>query len=95
MPQIDIRFAVPGSNAALADELGDIGLAAASLGGLGLLLWAVPSLALSVPGLLVIGVMLAQLAGGLAWLPLARRRIGGFDLGQRSRSPKAGQSQRG
>jgi len=90
MPQMENHFAVPGSNTAMADDLGDIGLAAASLGGLGMLLWAVPSLALSVPGLLVIGVMLAQLAGGFAWLPLVRRRIGGFDLGQRSRSTKPG-----
>ncbi len=61
-------------------DFGEIGLAAFSLGGFGAFLWAVPSLALSVPGLLLVVVILAQAAGGLAWIPIARRKIGGFGL---------------
>jgi hypothetical protein len=75
--------------------LGEIGLAAASLGGLGVFLWAVPSLALSVPGLLLVGAVLAQAAGGLAWIPIARRKIGSFGLrGNRPRGA-LGQAQAG
>jgi len=51
---------------------------ASNLGGVGVLLWAVPAAALGIPGFLVILVVLLQAAGGLLWLPLARRRIGGF-----------------
>ena len=81
MPSIEDNFAVPGvGGAATVGALGDIGLAAASLGGFGLFLWAVPSLALSVPGVLVIVVILAQAAGGFAWIPVVRRKIGGFDF---------------
>jgi hypothetical protein len=37
--------------------------------------WQVPGLLLSVPGLLVVIAVLAQLAGGLVWLPVIRRRL--------------------
>lgn len=40
--------------------------------------WAVPGVLLSVPGMLLVLAILAQAAGALAWLPLVRRRIGGF-----------------
>jgi hypothetical protein len=40
---------------------------------LGLLGWTVPAVALGVPGLLVLLVVVLQLAGGAAWLPIARR----------------------
>jgi hypothetical protein len=40
--------------------------------------WAVPGLVLSIPGLLLVLAILAQTMGALAWLPLVRRRIGGF-----------------
>jgi hypothetical protein len=64
-------------------------LAAASLG-FGAFLWAVPSLALSVPGLLLVAAILAQAAGGLAWIPIARRKIGGFGLRRNlPRSPRS------
>lgn len=87
MPAIEANFMVPDpGGSGMAGDLGDIGLASASLGGFGMLLWAVPGLALSVPGVLVIVVILAQAAGGLAWLPFVRRKIGGFDLGQRRSS---------
>ena len=58
----------------------DISLAAAALGGFGSILWAVPSLILSVPGLLLVLAILAQAAGGLAWLPIVRRKLGAFGL---------------
>jgi hypothetical protein len=42
--------------------------------------WAVPGLLLSLPGLILVLAIAAQLGGALAWLPLVRRRIGGFGL---------------
>jgi hypothetical protein len=55
-----------------------------------LFVWAVPGVVVSVPGLLVILVIGAQAIGGLAWLPLARKRIGAFGLGRRGRRNKPG-----
>jgi hypothetical protein len=49
----------------------------------GLIEWAVPSLVLGVPGLLLLLAITAQSFGGLVWLPLARRRLGGFGLRRR------------
>ena len=49
----------------------------------GLVVWAVPALVLSVPGLLLLLAVLAQAAGGLLWLPVARRWLGGFGLRRR------------
>jgi hypothetical protein len=46
--------------------------------------WAVPGLVLSIPGLLLVLAIAAQAAGALAWLPLVRRRIGGFGLRETS-----------
>jgi Bacterial Ig domain len=48
-----------------------------------LLEWAVPALVLSVPGLLLLLAVLAQAAGGLLWLPMVRRWLGGFGLRRR------------
>ena len=42
--------------------------------------WAVPGLVLSIPGMLLVLAIAGQAAGALAWLPLVRRRIGGFGL---------------
>jgi hypothetical protein len=42
--------------------------------------WQVPGLLLSVPGLLLILAVAFQLLGGLAWIPLIRRRLGTFGL---------------
>jgi hypothetical protein len=42
--------------------------------------WVVPGVVLSIPGLLLVLAIAAQAAGALAWLPLVRRRIGGFGL---------------
>jgi hypothetical protein len=47
--------------------------------------WAVPSLVLSVPGLLLIVAVLAQVVGGAIWLPFVRRSLGSFGVGRRRR----------
>jgi Big-like domain-containing protein len=39
--------------------------------------WAVPALVLTVPGILIVIAVLAQALIGLAWLPIARRWLGG------------------
>jgi hypothetical protein len=44
----------------------------------GLLIWAVPSFALAVPGLLLLLAILAQVGGAAAWLPVVRRKLGAF-----------------
>jgi hypothetical protein len=46
----------------------------------GLLVWAVPSLVFTVPGLLLLLAILAQIAGAAAWLPFARRKLGAFGI---------------
>ena len=52
----------------------------AALDGLpgGMLAWGYPAFALTVPGLLLLLAVGAQAIGALAWLPLVRRRLGGF-----------------
>jgi hypothetical protein len=72
-------FAVGRSDLGIVDGLGDLGVV--GLGGL--VVWAVPALVLSVPGLLLLLAVLAQAAGGLLWLPVARRWLGGFGLRRR------------
>ena len=53
--------------------------------------WAVPGLVLSVPGLLlVLVVILAQALGAVAWLPVVRRRIGAFGFRGRDVRQDAG-----
>jgi hypothetical protein len=53
----------------------------------GLLVWAVPSLVLTVPGLLLLLAIVAQVAGAAAWLPVVRRKLGAFGLWGRQRDP--------
>jgi hypothetical protein len=43
--------------------------------------WLIPSLIVSVPGLLVVILIGAQLLVGAVWLPLVRRDMGDFGLG--------------
>jgi hypothetical protein len=38
----------------------------------------VPSLVLTVPGLLLVLAILAQIAAGAAWVPVVRRKLGPF-----------------
>ena len=45
--------------------------------------WAVPALTLSVPGLLLMLAVLAQLTAGAIWLPMTRRWLGAFGIGRR------------
>ena len=66
--------------------LGDLGVLRFG----GLFEWAVPSLVLTVPGLLLILVVLAQLLGGAIWLPFARRSLGSFGVGRRKRRSRTG-----
>jgi hypothetical protein len=46
----------------------------------GLIAWAYPLFAVSVPGLLLLLALAAQALGAFAWLPLIRRRLGEFDV---------------
>jgi hypothetical protein len=48
--------------------------------------WAVPGLVLSLPGLLIVLVVIGvQFVGAAAWLPIVRRRIGAFGVGRQRR----------
>jgi hypothetical protein len=49
----------------------------------GLITWAVPSLALTVPGLLLVLAVLAQMAGATIWLPVIQRWLGGYGFRRR------------
>ena len=64
-----------------------ISLVDAGFVGLGDLDWAVPALALSVPGFLLIIAVLAQVTAGAFWLPFVRRWLGGFGVAKRRRKP--------
>jgi hypothetical protein len=72
-----LRFTIPAFGLRNAAVQGDLSadLAAHFSGTLD---WAVPGLVLSVPGLMLVLTVMAQSFGALAWLPLVRRRIGGF-----------------
>ncbi len=63
----------------------EIDVSFAALGSLGNLSWAIPSLVLAVPGLLLVLAVLAQAVGGVLWLPVIRRRIGSFGVRGRRR----------
>jgi hypothetical protein len=58
-----------------------------AVGGLSLTIgafqWLVPAFALSVPGLLLILVVLAQLVGGGLFLPVSRRALAGDGVAHR------------
>jgi len=79
------RFTVGFSGLGPIDGLVDVDV----VGFDAMLEWAVPALLLSVPGLLLLLAVLAQAAGGLLWLPMVRRWLGGFGL-RRRRSAEAG-----
>jgi hypothetical protein len=65
-------------------NLAPFGLIDLGVGAFDSLDWAVPALALSVPGLLLIAI-LAQLSASAVWLPIVRRWLGGFGVGRRRR----------
>jgi hypothetical protein len=64
-----------------AGDLQDAGLAAFDALGLGA--FTVPGLVVGVPGLLVVLAVLLQLAGGSAFVPIARRWQRGVDVRRR------------
>lgn len=83
---------LPGGDGRSGDSLAAAGadLAAAALDNLGMGTWAVPGGVLIVPGLMVLLTILAQAGGGIIWLPLVWRRIGGFGVRRTSTSrPKS------
>jgi len=80
-PVGDGRLVVGGADAPPIDGLTDMNVVGLD----GLVTWAVPSLALSVPGLLLVLAVIAQTLGATAWLPVARRWLGGFGFGRRRR----------
>jgi hypothetical protein len=47
--------------------------------------WTVPGVVLTGPGLLLLALIAAQALGGLAWLPVVRRKIGSFGPARRGR----------
>jgi hypothetical protein len=62
---------------------GDLTLATSAMASLDGIVWAVPSLVLTVPGLLLVLAVLAQIIAGAAWLPVVRRKVGSFIRGPR------------
>jgi hypothetical protein len=62
---------------------GDLTLTTSAMASLDGIVWAVPSLVLTVPGLLLVLAVLAQAAAGAAWLPVVRRKVGSFFQGPR------------
>ncbi len=73
-PPAALRYAVgPGHDA-------HVDLAFAGAGSTLGLTWIVPSLALGVPGLLLVLVVVIQAMAGFVWVPVVRRRIGSFGI---------------
>ena len=63
------------------------GVAGVDFVGFGTFEWAVPTLVLSVPGLLLILILAAQGGVGILSLPFVRRWLGGFGLRRRHAEP--------
>jgi Big-like domain-containing protein len=78
-PGGDDRFSVGGVDLGRDYGLGGAGFDGFSVG----IDWAVPALALTVPGLLLILAILAQTVVGAMWLPFTRRWLGSFGVGRR------------
>ena len=51
--------------------------------------WAVPALTLTVPGILLMLAVLAQLSAGAIWLPFVRRWLGAIGPSRRRRRPQS------
>ena len=47
-----------------------------------MLMWGVPSLVLTVPGLLLLLAIVGQIVGAAIWMPVVRRSLGVFGLGR-------------
>jgi uncharacterized membrane protein YgcG len=83
------QIAMPGVDGTAQDG-GSIALAGFSALSLGGIEWLVPGLVLTVPGLLIVLAVLLQVVGALAWVPIARRRLGGADDAVRRLPPRGG-----
>jgi hypothetical protein len=77
-------FSVAGDGAAP-----EVSLAGAEFAGFDGIDWAVPALTMSVPGILLMLAVLAQLTASAIWLPMIRRWLGAFGLGDRRRRPRS------
>jgi hypothetical protein len=80
-------FSVDGAGA--GGRGGGIPVVGAEMVGFDTIDWAVPALTLTVPGLLLMLAVIAQLSAGAVWLPIARRWMGAFGVGRRRR-PRQG-----
>jgi outer membrane biosynthesis protein TonB len=67
------------------DETGPFGVTDVGLVAFDGLDWAVPTLTVTVSGLLLMLAVLAQLSTGAIWLPIVRRWLGSFGVGRRRR----------
>ena len=52
--------------------------------------WSVPAAAVGVPGALLVLVVLFQLLGGTAWVPVARRSLAGVGVRKKQRPAARG-----
>jgi hypothetical protein len=60
------------------------------LGTLGVFAWAVPGAVLTMPGLLIVVIIAAQMFGAAAWMPIVRRKLRGTGEEERQRiGPKS------
>lgn len=64
------------------------GLAIDLIAALGVFEWFVPGAVLTVPGLLLLVIIGAQMFGGFAWLPIVRRKLHGTGGSRESRAPR-------
>ncbi|HEY7132945.1 MAG TPA: Ig-like domain-containing protein [Candidatus Limnocylindrales bacterium] len=78
-PPIDEGVVVGPLQAPPIDDLVDVNVVGLD----GLIEWAVPSLILSVPGLLLILAVVAQAVVGTLWVPIVRRWLGTFGMRDR------------
>ncbi|MBI3750789.1 MAG: hypothetical protein HY263_03910 [Chloroflexi bacterium] len=83
------QLTVPGG-AAGGGDAADLRVDAMTIGGLTLFVWAVPAVAFSVPGLIVLLAVLVQVGTGFAWIPLIRQKIGAFGPAPRPDGTRAG-----
>ena len=74
---VDRFVVVGGSSSGPTANLGESLLAASVSLALDGFDWQIPGLMLSVPGLLVVLAITLQVGGGLAWLPVIRRKLSG------------------
>ncbi len=84
-----LRISMPGVDG-LDSQVGAIDLDSMVSLTIGDIEWLVPGLVMTVPGLLIVVAVLLQIAGGMAWLPFARRRLGRAEVTRRGPPPQGG-----